>query len=226
MKLLPIVTTLTFFAFSLGASERPVVEFNYQKRVSKPLKEILDAKIRTLETNEYDMYTFDDGVYMVDWLPDYVIKKSSSAWSRLAGAQHVTRAIAQLEKKQMFVVPKKYKYTSPSGQRYVIAQKLKDSSDDINLSDVQNIVQLAVYSGWHDAHRDNLFKSPDGAIAIIDTEKEQFFSDKRNDEYAVMSRMLKLDGKGYTKDAQTYLITKNLEHIHSQSSYYGITREK
>lgn len=225
MKLLPIVMVLCVYA-PVGASEMPVVTYNYNKKVAKPIKNILDQYIGTVETNTFDMFSIDDGVYFVDWLPDYVIKKSSSAWNRLEGAKLLTGAIAQLNKQKQFVVPYKYKYKSPSGQRYVIAQKLENSNKDINLSDVRHITELAVHCGWHDAHRDNFFKTPSGSIAIIDTEKEQFFPDKKNDQYQVMSRMLQLDGKGYTKEAHSYLIQKNLEYIQTDMTFHTPRREK
>jgi hypothetical protein len=225
MKLLPIAMVLCFFA-SLGASELPVVSYNYNKKVAKPIKTMLDQHISTVETNAFDMFSIDAGVYFVDWLSDYVIKKSSSAWNRLEGAKLLSTAIVQLNKQKQFVVPNKYKYKSPSGQRYVIAQKLENSNKDINLSDVQHITELAVHCGWHDAHRDNFFKTPSGLIAIIDTEKEQFFPDKKNDEYQVMSRMLQLEGKGYTKEAHSYLLQKNLEYIQTDTALYTPHREK
>lgn len=199
-KLLIIVLLL---AKTLSAADKAV----HSNTVPPYLAHILDQHYQTIKQAELPS-TFD-------FLPGWYLK--SSARSRLEGRDAIVRAIKELNKTDLFVVPQKYLYNGPDNQQYVVAQAVQKQHSTCGVDDIKEVIRVAKRSGWYDCHPSNFLRTPDNKIVIIDTESlvdPERLANPYQLKFIIVNQCLKPAAASmFTKQALQYLKDKHTKYI-------------
>lgn len=148
-------------------------------------------------------------------LPGWYIKRNAKA--RLEGADAIHKALAELKKTGLFVLPQKYLYNATDKQQYVIAQAIEKIESTFSVDDVKEIMRIAKKSGWYDCHPSNFFRTPDKKIALIDTEhivdRDKLVNAYQLKFYIVNQFLKTTKTDLYTPHALRYLKNKHTKYI-------------
>lgn len=182
--------------------------FDFNQPLPDKLKQVLDANYDQVKKR-----AARDHVTTIESMPCWLIKKSPQ--SRIEGAKKLSAGIA-LMRTNDFVLPRKYIYTGPDNNSYLIALILEKATDTLSVEEAKNILRLAKITEWCDSHPGNFFKTKQGKIALIDT--EDYFGSGSTNEYEkkfmYVHKLLKMGQKPYTPQAYEYL--KNKHHLYMQ----------
>ncbi|BDC34212.1 hypothetical protein Noda2021_01700 [Candidatus Dependentiae bacterium Noda2021] len=178
--------------------------FDYNQPLPASLKKALDdnyAHVRESVNREK--------VATIAQLPDWLIKTSPQ--SRLEGAKKFAQAIKDM-KSTSFDMPLKYPYQGPDSRTYLIAQRKEQSNDVLTKDDAKDILRLSKKVEWLDCHPGNFFKTPQGKIALIDTEDAWMGAGTTHEyelKFALVHKLLKMGSRPYTDEAYRYLKGKH-----------------
>lgn len=125
-----------------------------------------------LDTHQEDLFKYKYEVRRFDWLPGWMVKPGHD---RIEGAKIFSTAINELGYSN-FIVPQKYPYTSHSGDKYTISKIVKISEEPLTPEEITQLFTLATKTNWVDTKPENIIKTPEGKIALIDTEMRGFMN--------------------------------------------------
>lgn len=148
-------------------------------------------------------------------VPGWYIKHNAA--DRLEGADTIQKALAELKKTDLFVLPQKYLYNAPDKQQYVVAQAVEKIHSTFGVEDVKEIMRVAKKSGWYDCHPSNFFRTRDNKIALVDTKSlvdQESLANQYQLKFYIVNQFLKTTKTDvYTPDALHYLKNKHSKYI-------------
>lgn len=178
------------------------------------------APVLPLSYNRHEnRLVYNPRVQKFDWLPGWLVKREHD---RIEGAKQFSAAIDELNYSN-FIVPEKYRYTSPGGNHYTISKVLETTEKEMTLEELKQLIRIAKKLKWVDPHGGNVAKTSQNKIALIDTKtwyiNQEIDQNQDINEYHLNKCILKrlnnshplIKSPPLTPEAQDYLNKKIAE---------------
>jgi hypothetical protein len=172
---------------------------NSHPELNQPLKKDLDSmgKIPDRETSlSFNLWGRDgafsrvgnkDHILRNSTIPGWFIKRqrsdeiannpnfrSDTNLYRVRSAAKISAVTAKNGDNGLIVVPKEYVYTTRTGEQIVVSEEIQGQTltyrDKLNANEAEALCRIITQTNFSDINADNFLRTPDGKLAIVDTE--------------------------------------------------------